>query len=287
MFNRLSRRIRKPLRASDGLNGLAAATQHSSYLTGWFDFSEGSITGWVENTLEPWDQDLTVAVVRGHDIIAQNRVREKSATVGWRFAIETGSHVSASDILHERVHVVVYTSTGDTQRLQLEGSTQLELIREQFTDPVIPFLEIDFREGGNSSEFAIEGWSGQEKTHRWTEGSQSALAFSSPPHDRGHSLQLLLWPFIVPGRLAEQRLRVLVDETEIARLGVNQQSFLRFAMPLRPSPELTRVIVRFMHPDAASPASLGVSEDPRLLAFAFKKAKVVADVGGELVPRST
>jgi hypothetical protein len=282
MFNRLSHRIRKSLavRASGSLNGVAGATQHSSYLTGWFDFAEGRITGWVENTLEPWDQDLTVAVVRGHDIIARNRVYGKSATVGWRFAIETGAQVSASDILRERVHVMVCTATGDTQRLLLEGSTQLELIREQFTDPVIPFLEIDFREGGNSSEFAIEGWSGQETTHRWTEGSQSILACNAPPCDRGHTLQLLLWPFIVPGRLAEQWLRVLVDDTEIARLGVNQQSFLRFAMPLRPSPEPTRMIVRFMHRDAASPASLGVSDDPRLLAFAFKKAKIVADVGG-------
>jgi hypothetical protein len=290
MFNRLSRRIRRSLgvRARDGLSGQVAGTTHlASYLTGWFDYSEGSITGWVENTLEPWDRNLTVAVVRGRDIIAGNRVHEKSATVGWRFAIETGSQVSTSDILSERVHVVVWTPTGDTQRLRLEGSTQLELIREQFSDPVMPFLEIDFRESGNSSGFAIEGWSVQEKIHRWTEGTQSTLAFDSPPHDRGHTLQLLLWPFIVPGRLAEQRLQVLIDETEIAHLGISRQSFLRFAMPLRPSPDPMRMIVRFIHPDAASPASLGISDDPRLLAFAFKKATIVPAVGGDAVSHST
>jgi hypothetical protein len=286
MFKRLSRRIRNAPKVRDGLNNLADAPQHASFLTGWFDFAEGRITGWAENTLEPWDQDLTVAVVRGRAIIAQNRVYGKSATVGWRFAIETGSDVSASDILYERIHVVVIAATGDMQRLRLEGSTQLELIREQFTDPAIPFLEIDFREGGNSSEFAIEGWSAQENTHRWTEGRQSILAFNAPPCDRGHTLQLLLWPFVVPELLVEQGLRILVDETEIAHLGVKQQSFLRFALPPRAASELARMTVRFVHPDAASPASLGVSEDPRLLAFAFKKAKIVADVAGEAAPLS-
>ena len=167
MFNRLSRRIRRSLgvRARDGLSGQVAGTTHlASYLTGWFDYSEGSITGWVENTLEPWDRNLTVAVVRGRDIIAGNRVHEKSATVGWRFAIETGSQVSTSDILSERVHVVVWTPTGDTQRSRWMSVPSLNC-PEQFIDPVMPFLEIDFRER-EQPRSSIEGWSVQEKIHR-------------------------------------------------------------------------------------------------------------------------
>jgi hypothetical protein len=285
MLGRLARHIRRYFAASvdPDLIDLGSLSRDSCHLTGWFDFLGDQICGWAENTLEPWDQDLTIFVIRGREIIASGRVKEKSATVGWRFAIETNSRVSADDILYERVAIFVRDATGNAQVLRLEGSTQLELIRDLITDPVIPFLEIDFREGGNSSMFVMEGWSGQEKVHRWTEGTQSALAFTSPPHDRHYALQLLLWPYIVPGRLTEQRLRILVNETEVARFNVPRQSFLRCAVPpcLLAETETARMVVRFIHPDAASPASLGVGDDSRTLALAFKKVKIVPVTGSD------
>jgi hypothetical protein len=283
MLTRLSRHIRKyfAVQVDRDWSSLAARTQHSCYLTGWFDFSGDRITGWAENTLDRQDQRLTIAVVRGRDVIALARVEEKSATVGWRFEIQTGSQIRGDDILFDRVRVLVCDSAGETQILRLEGSTQLELIRELITDRVPPFLEIDFREGGNSSPFVIEGWSGQEKVHRWTDGTQSALAFATPPGDCSYVLQLLLWPFTVPGALAEQRLRVLVNETEIAQFSVARQSFLNCTVPAGLLSHTGSMTVRFLHPDAASPASLGVSDDLRPLGLAFKKIKVVPIVSGD------
>jgi hypothetical protein len=46
-------------------------------------------------------------------------------------------------------------------------------------------------------------------------------------------------------------------------------------------PDAAPMVVRFIHPDAASPASLGVSDDLRLLGLAFKKIKVVPVIGGD------
>jgi hypothetical protein len=186
MLGRLARHIRSYLEASvdPGSIDVESLTRDSCHLTGWFDFLGDQISGWAENTLEPREQDLTIFVIRGREIIASTRVKEKSATVGWRFTVETDSRVSGDDILYERVAVLVRDAAGNTQVLRLQGSTQPELIRELITDPVTPFLEIDFREGGNSSMFVMEGWSGQEKVHRWTEGTQSALAFTVPPRDR-------------------------------------------------------------------------------------------------------
>jgi hypothetical protein len=165
--------------------------------------------------------------------------------------------------------------------LRLEGSTQLELIREHITDPGAPFLEIDFRDGGNSGDFVMDGWSGQEKAQRWTVGTQSALALTSPvSHDRTYVLQLLLWPFTVPGRLTEQRLRVSVNGTTISEFSVTHQSFLRCPIPAGLLCDTPRMIVQFVHPDAASPASLGVSDDSRPLALAFKRVRLtLATVG--------
>jgi hypothetical protein len=248
MFDRLSGRIRRYFAAQsdDDWSDLSALTRHSCYLTGWFDFSGDRITGWAENTLERGDKELTVAVVRGHDVIAVARVEGKSPTVGWRFEIGTGSQISGDDLLYERVRVLVRDSAGEIQALRLEGSTQLELIRELITDRVPPFLEIDFREGGNSGAFAIEGWSGQEKVHRWTDGTRSTLVFTSPPRDCSYLLQLLLWPFIVSGTLAEQRLRVLVNETEIAHFGVTRQSFLSCTVRMGLLPDAS-TIPSFFH----------------------------------------
>jgi hypothetical protein len=41
------------------------------------------------------------------------------------------------------------------------------------------------------------------------------------------------------------------------------------------------MVVRFIHPDAASPASLGVGDDSRALALAFKKVKIVPVIGSD------
>jgi hypothetical protein len=254
-------------------------------LTGWFDFFGDGIAGWAEDTGEPGNSDLTVFVVRGREIIASGRVKEKSTTVGWRFAVETGSRVSGDDVLYERVTVLVRDAGGNTQALRLEGSTQLELIREHMANPVRPLLEIDFREGGNSDDFVMEGWSGQEKIHRWTVGMQSALTLRSPPRARDgtYALQLLLWPFVVLGMLTEQRLQVLINDTPIANFSITRQSLLRCAVPSALVSDAPHMIVRFLHQDAMSPASLGVSDDSRLLALAFKRVRlypVIADDPG-------
>jgi hypothetical protein len=250
-------------------------------LTGWFDFFGDGIAGWAEDTGVPSDSDLTIFVLRGREVIASGRVKEKSTTVGWRFAIETGSEVSGEDVLRERVTVLVRDAGGNTQALRLEGSTQLELIREHMSEPVTPLVEIDFREGGNSDAFVTEGWSGQERFHRWTVGMESTLALSSPPRDGSYALQLLLWPFTIPGRLTEQRLQVLINDTPVGNFDVTQQSFLRCAVPPAVIPDAPRMIVRFLHQDAMSPASLGVSDDSRLLALAFKRVRLYPAVAGD------
>jgi hypothetical protein len=164
----------------------------SGDLTGWFDFSENLITGWAVDRADPSEDNLTVAAVRRDSVIASARVNGKD-TIGWRFAIEIGTKVNGYDIVHEQVRVLVRDAVGHTQALRLVGSTQLVLIREFFSDPVTPLIEIGFSESGNSNAFVMEGWSDQEKAHRWTVGAQSTLAFTLPPHMHSCAVELL-WP---------------------------------------------------------------------------------------------
>jgi hypothetical protein len=278
MFSRIRRHIRsyRETRGERGPNGVPVAIRSSSALTGWFDFSGGRITGWAANTLAPSDHDLTILVMRSGEVIASTRVTEKSATVGWRFAIDTGPLVTSDDILHEKVSLFVRDSAGDMQALRLEGSTQLQLIRELLTDTAPPLLDIDFQAGGNSDSFLLEGWSGQEKIHRWTMGTESAIAFTTPPRSSDYILHLLLWPFTVANIHTGQRLRVLINDAEIGDFAVTHQTLLRCAVPSHLLPATPRVTVRFVHPDAVSPASLNDGDDPRPLALAFKKVRLTA-----------
>jgi hypothetical protein len=138
LLERLSRRIGRHLttRADSGMRDLTDPPPFSCHLTGCFDFSEGQITGWARNTIESRDRDrnLLVAVVRGRHVIGSVRVEETVSGTGWRFTIGTGSQVTGSDILYERVRVLVRDALGGVQALRPEGSTQLRLIRELVAD---------------------------------------------------------------------------------------------------------------------------------------------------------
>ena len=194
--------------------------RYSGHLTGWFDFLGDQITGWAENIREPARGRLTIFVVRGSRIITSAPVKEKSEAVGWRFVIETGSLVTGDDILHERVRVLVRDAAGGMSWLRLEGSTQLQLIREFMDDPAVPFLEVDFKAGGNSSAFVRDGWSGQEATHRWAVGKESSMEVPAPLDDRSYELRLLVWPFVVPGKLTSNACRCWLTISRSATLAL-------------------------------------------------------------------
>jgi len=243
-------------------------------LTGVFDYSSDMITGWTVDRWRPLERDLTVSVLRGDEVISQTHVCGPGE-VGWRFQMALGGRVSGPDILYERVRVLVRDRVGRSQALRLEGSTQLQLIQEYFSDPVEPLVDIDFRKGGNSEAFLGTGWSFPETTHRWTLGVQSGVALRMPPTDRDCYLTILAWPFTVLGMITQQRLEVMVNQFEVGRFNVAHQSFLRCPVPSGLLKGQQLVEIGFRHPDAASPVQMKVGDDPRQLALAFKRLKLL------------
>ena len=258
LFDRISRRL------------LAAPARD---FDGTFDFSDETITGWVVDRYNPLERRLIVCVVRGEAVIAQAAVGERG-DVGWRFSLGLHGQVSGADVLHERIRVVVSDVEGITHVLRIEGSTQLQLINEHMSELEAPFLEIDFREGGNSNAFLKSGWSYQEKIHRWTDGGESSIACGVVPCARDCDLTILLWPFTPCEQLKEQELEVLVNQVSVGRFSISQQSFLRCRVPSSLLFVDECSVIRFLHPNATSAAILKVGNDPRPLAFAFKKLKL-------------
>ena len=249
---------------------LDCSRSESCNLSGRFDFSKNLITGWAQDLSDPDNRGLRIFVFRDKEILASAPVNERDE-VGWHFEIPLDASVSPQDILHERVRVVVCDKNDDVFTLRLEGATQLALISEFVADSTPPYLLIDFRKGGNNDLYLREGWSGQEQTHRWTTGMQSALALPPPRPEYDGIVEILLWPFTAGPWLTTQDLRVLVNGMELANLSIQRQSFLKFAIPRTAFLESVPTVIRFFHPNAQSPAILGISKDTRLLGFAFKR----------------
>jgi hypothetical protein len=240
-------------------------------LHGRFDFSGELITGWVDDRVGQSSGDVTVGVFLGSDLKAKAVVPSWGG--GWRFEIPVNGQFTGRDVLSERVRVVARGADGVETALLIEGSTQLLLIKEYRDDGVAPAVVIDFSASGNSEDFIVEGWAVQGPDHRWAEGTQSTLRFTSPPRDRDYTLEMLLWPLTLTGRHSEQRLQIMIGQTEVGYCSVTHQAFLEFELPGSALSD-EHTIMRFLHPDAISPLELGISADPRQLALAFKKIKL-------------
>jgi lysophospholipase L1-like esterase len=119
-----------------------------------------------------------------------------------------------------------------------------------------------------------EGWSRIEGAFRWTEGASAEVHFAWPAADPPR-LHLRLRPFLVPGRLPVQRVVVSLNGVPVRMLRLSVPDPREHPLDLPASALRRENVLRFDLPDATSPASLGVSEDPRVLAVAVETLKRV------------
>jgi lysophospholipase L1-like esterase len=114
-----------------------------------------------------------------------------------------------------------------------------------------------------------EGWSRVEGAFRWTEGSAAEIYFGLPSAEPLR-VRLRLHPFLVPGRLNAQRVGVSLNGVPIRTLRLTITDARDYDLDLPASAVRLDNVLRFDLPDAASPASLGASDDPRVLAVAVE-----------------
>jgi hypothetical protein len=135
--------------------------------------------------------------------------------------------------------------------------------------PVIPPIEGRIEFSRRSAEANLwYGWSGNEEMFRWTDAGEATVVFALDEITDAN-LRMKFAPFLVSGKLDEQRVNIEINGKRIETLTVRDTAPQEYSLSL--PKELLRQsnVLTFGLPDATSPRSLLLSEDPRRLGIAM------------------
>ncbi len=126
----------------------------------------------------------------------------------------------------------------------------------------------------DSWKYLWYGWSPPEPEIRWTEGKEAALVFRLDTISE-KVLEMKLIPFVVENLHDEQRLNLTVNGRPLQTLVLTKNE-LRVYQVLLPKDVLQeKNILTFGLPDAASPKSMNVNADIRVLGVAVAWMRIV------------
>ena len=237
--------------------------------------------------------------------LARNTQAQREQTIALKLLTDRGGRGLCDELKNRGFQNIVITPNEFLEPFDYGGISDLELvkcslpvidlrvqgvplaahpnfvIRQAREEPVeFPLLAAHSRLNFSSEaadKYLWYGWSGREIFSHWTDRGKAALVFSLPPagNDREDQikqpqqvkLRVFGAPFLAPGKLDAQRVIVELNDTPLV------EWTLTSAEPTEHTIEIPASILRegntlvFRLPNAASPISLGVSEDWRLLGF--------------------
>jgi hypothetical protein len=134
-----------------------------------------------------------------------------------------------------------------------------------------------------ADRFIWYGWSWGEKTGRWSDGQEAALAFAVP--ERRNSILLIrLGAFVVKDKLNEQHVTVFFNNSRIQDLIISEEPAREYKFSIeRQLLRAQNTLVFSLH-DAASPRSLGLSSDQRRLAIRIESIELAPQKLGNTHP---
>ena len=105
----------------------------------------------------------------------------------------------------------------------------------------------------------------------WNDGNMAVLDFHIAKPQSDIELIANIKPFIAPGRLDYQRVKIYINDKKVGEWTVTKSNFHDEAIdiPRDYFKEGGLVKLRFALPDAESPSILGINGDLRKLALAF------------------
>ena len=131
---------------------------------------------------------------------------------------------------------------------------------------------VDFRAGGNLTEFRHSGFSVAESGGRWAVGTASSVVMPRPDVQRPEPTLLVSFlPCTIEGYVSEQRLIIEINGTVVYDKLVHGWTTIEVpvsATLIAAEPELSIV---FRHPGAVAPVTTGANADARPLAIFFAK----------------
>jgi hypothetical protein len=130
---------------------------------------------------------------------------------------------------------------------------------------------IRFTRSGNIKPRLAEGWGRPEMDYTWTDGKRASLVLNNDPPSRTIVLRAKVLPYLVLGKVKEQKVRILVNRQVAGEWILNnpgiQERALAFSAALLNSSNPT--VITFEFSNAVSPAKLGIGSDKRELGLAF------------------
>jgi len=124
---------------------------------------------------------------------------------------------------------------------------------------------IRFNDSGSSERFRGSGWSYAEADHTWTEGNSAVLNFSGLPPSQPLTLKTALVGLTKDPELHAQMAAVYANGKKVADWQVTDRKEYTASIPADTVGDTGTLEIEFRIPRAASPKSLGVNTDARVL----------------------
>lgn len=116
------------------------------------------------------------------------------------------------------------------------------------------------------------GWSGQEKSHRWTEGSRAVMSFYVQNPNSGEDLLLRLKASAyLGGGIPHQTIGVFANDQQIATWQMKGLDWYEAIIPAEVLNETGLLNILFTISDPTAPSDIGESGDPRKLGIAARE----------------
>lgn len=137
--------------------------------------------------------------------------------------------------------------------------------------------KITFGSGGNSQPYQEDGWCDPEPAFTWSCGAFSSLLLPLRQEVAGDLvLKVEASPFLVAGKLKEQRVAVLLNGRLVGEWRLETRGFreLSLILPREALAGHSAASVAFVLRDATSPVRVGYNKDNRILGLALRSLEL-------------
>jgi hypothetical protein len=153
-----------------------------------------------------------------------------------------------------------------------KAGDHFELLETEGTD-VPPYRWGDvllFGSNGNGVDYRVGGWSDPEEKFTWTDGKKAELVLPTATPQGAICLRFSACPYLRPGILNRQRLKLAVNRHPVAEWNMTGSNFETREVTIPPEFfDGNRTILTFDLPDSAIPSSIADGIDLRRLGLAM------------------